>query len=709
MSHFESQKVHTFYKNNHTHFSNTRYIIWPYIRTFLSTTYNPTHLILDNGCGNGRCIMYNNIIGMDYSRELLQHITKGNSSRDSSVYGSGSMYGSGSRDISRDISNKDNNYISNTNISNTKDNSTSNPSTINPSTYNPSTYNPSTYKTNNTTTNKTNNNIPSPLDLLRGDCLYIPFKNNTYNIIISIAVLHHISTLERRIIFLKEIYRILKYKGICLIGVWSIKHRNNKRFIECSGVGGSVGEGGGEECGMDKGYVNTSNTSNTIRDTTDNIIRDIKDIKDIKDNNNISNIKDIPFSYGDVYATWNNVSVRYVHLFNIKELCDMCVSVGFTIEENKEVGGVTIEENKEVGGVTIEEVIEEHETLYVRVRKREHLIKAVFGFETALIKKIIQTKHAVAHIGVNKMMALIVQKYYGIPKAYIREYVKDCEICSQFNSLKTIQPVYINHITKKYDLFMMDCILNVIDTYTKHLYCFKLINKTSELVRDSLKFLFNNFGVPVAIQFDNGRKFKNALLEVFLTDLNIKIIHGRPRNPKAQGQIERVNRTIKRSLAKKLHDTGGRTGIEDLNNFIYAYNRSVYSAKNKSLFMHFFEQPGFNNPLSRSIIVENEASTIVPAIDIDPDIVLVEENAADTQWILEIASDVHEEFTETVTTTTTIKADDREIDSNIRSNGAKHFKNYRERIIESNNSNGLKKDLSIGNHVLIKKTLRYEY
>ncbi|TBU04900.1 putative methyltransferase, partial [Hamiltosporidium magnivora] len=395
MSHFESQKVHTFYKNNHTHFSNTRYTIWPYIRTFLSTTYNPTHLILDNGCGNGRCIMYNNIIGMDYSRELLQHITKGNSSGGYGSDGYGSGYGSGSRDISRDISNKDNNYISNTNISNTKDNisNTKDNSTSNPSTINPSTYNPSTYKTN-----KTNNNIPSPLDLLRGDCLYIPFKNNTYNIIISIAVLHHISTLERRIIFLKEIYRILKYKGICLIGVWSIKHRNNKRFIECSGKDGSVGE-----CGSDKGYVNTSNTirdikdtkdikdikdtkdikdntirdikdntlrdikDNTLRDTKDttdnnirdnikdNTIRDIKDIKDIKDNNNISNIKDIPFSYGDVYATWNNVSVRYVHLFNIKELCDMCVSVGFTIEE----------------------VIEEHETLYVRYRRGSREVSGV--------------------------------------------------------------------------------------------------------------------------------------------------------------------------------------------------------------------------------------------------------------------------------------------------------------------------------------------
>ncbi|TBT97349.1 hypothetical protein CWI39_3011p0010, partial [Hamiltosporidium magnivora] len=173
---------------------------------------------------------------------------------------------------------------------------------------------------------------------------------------------------------------------------------------------------------------------------------------------------------------------------------------------------------------------------------------AVFGFETALIKQIIQTEHAVAHIG---------------------EYIKECEACSRFDSLKTIQPVYINHITKKYDLFMMDCvdlrrdsdqndqyswILDVIDTYTKHLWSFKLINKTAELVRDSLEFLFDNFGVLGAIH------------------------------------------------------------------------------SNKS----------FNNPLFGSVIVQNEVSTMVPAIDIDPGIVLVEENAADTQWNLEIASDIHE-------------------------------------------------------------------
>ncbi|KAK1349023.1 Protein spt10 [Hamiltosporidium tvaerminnensis] len=69
----------------------------------------------------------------------------------------------------------------------------------------------------------------------------------------------------------------------------------------------------------------------------------------------------------------------------------------------------------------------EHFTLLgddICFKRRDHLIKAVFGFETALIKQIIQTEHAVAHIGVNKMMALIAQKYYGIPKEYVKEYEK---------------------------------------------------------------------------------------------------------------------------------------------------------------------------------------------------------------------------------------------------------------------------------------------
>ncbi|TBU01184.1 hypothetical protein CWI36_1415p0010 [Hamiltosporidium magnivora] len=201
--------------------------------------------------------------------------------------------------------------------------------------------------------------------------------------------------------------------------------------------------------------------------------------------------------------------------------------------------------------------------------------------------------------------------------------------------------------TKKYDLFMMDCvdlrrdsdqndqyswILDVIDTYTKHLWSFKLINKTAELVRDSLEFLFDNFGVLGAI---HSNKTKGA----------------RPSGTCKSNHKKIASKKIVRN-----------------------------SATNKSPFMLFFGQPGFNNPLFGSVIVQNEVSTMVPAIDIDPGIVLVEENAADTQWNLEIASDIHEEFTPTVTTTTIIIDDDLGCDNNICSDVAKLLKNYRERL-----------------------------
>ncbi|KAK1347623.1 hypothetical protein LUQ84_002888 [Hamiltosporidium tvaerminnensis] len=60
----------------------------------------------------------------------------------------------------------------------------------------------------------------------------------------------------------------------------------------------------------------------------------------------------------------------------------------------------------------------EHFTLLgddICFKRRDHLIRAVFGFETASIKQIIQTEHAVAHIEVNKMMAFMYNNTMGFP------------------------------------------------------------------------------------------------------------------------------------------------------------------------------------------------------------------------------------------------------------------------------------------------------
>ena len=53
------------------------------------------------------------------------------------------------------------------------------------------------------------------------DCLLLPYKDNSFDAAISIAVIHHLSTQERRKRAISEILRILKTGGRCLIYVWA--------------------------------------------------------------------------------------------------------------------------------------------------------------------------------------------------------------------------------------------------------------------------------------------------------------------------------------------------------------------------------------------------------------------------------------------------------------------------------------------------------
>lgn len=59
------------------------------------------------------------------------------------------------------------------------------------------------------------------LDVKEADMCSLPFKDNTFDGIISIASFHHISGITRRIDAMNEIYRVLKPGGKCLISVWS--------------------------------------------------------------------------------------------------------------------------------------------------------------------------------------------------------------------------------------------------------------------------------------------------------------------------------------------------------------------------------------------------------------------------------------------------------------------------------------------------------
>jgi tRNA (uracil-5-)-methyltransferase TRM9 len=56
---------------------------------------------------------------------------------------------------------------------------------------------------------------------LEADATDIPVDDKTFDYAISIAVIHHLSTEERRINLIDEIYRILKPNGTCMVTAWA--------------------------------------------------------------------------------------------------------------------------------------------------------------------------------------------------------------------------------------------------------------------------------------------------------------------------------------------------------------------------------------------------------------------------------------------------------------------------------------------------------
>lgn len=115
-----------------------------------------------------------------------------------------------------------------------------------------------------------------------GNALAMPFKDKSFNFIISYAVMHHIPSAELRLKFLKEISRVLEPGGEAIIKNWNL-----------------LGEWG---------------------------------LKKYQINEQLNNPKQ-GHDKGDVYIPWKatkgKIISRYLHLFSDKELKELAKKAGF--------------------------------------------------------------------------------------------------------------------------------------------------------------------------------------------------------------------------------------------------------------------------------------------------------------------------------------------------------------------------------------------
>ncbi len=100
--------------------------------------------------------------------------------------------------------------------------------------------------------------------------------------------------------------------------------------------------------------------------------------------------------------------------------------------------------------------------------------------------------------------------------------------------------------------------LNIIDDHSRfNLGCEPMASETFEEIKPVLLRVFESYGLPRFFLCDNGNPWGTAQstgftrFEVWLMDLGILTLHGRPLHPQTQGKEESFNRALTRELLKQ--------------------------------------------------------------------------------------------------------------------------------------------------------------
>jgi len=224
-------------------------------------------------------------------------------------------------------------------------------------------------------------------------------------------------------------------------------------------------------------------------------------------------------------------------------------------------------------------------------------------------KEIFKKLHFPDHTGMKAMYENSKHMYAGFKRENLNNFVLQCLTCKKYEPLPRIIPIKPIISKQPWDIVQMDCIdlrnyqevnngyawiLNILDLYSKYLYSIPLKQKTAVNVKDSLENIIFIEGAPRAIQTDNGKEFANNTMQNFLNSKNIEFIRGRPRHPMNQGQVERVNQTITRKIAKALSDNVEKCWINVHRDIVFKYNTTWHRAINTTPMKAFRGRIGVN-------------------------------------------------------------------------------------------------------------------
>ncbi|XP_068086156.1 uncharacterized protein [Anabrus simplex] len=230
-------------------------------------------------------------------------------------------------------------------------------------------------------------------------------------------------------------------------------------------------------------------------------------------------------------------------------------------------------------------------------------------------EKLLSLHQSLCHPGITRMGHWIRIKNLPFSIEDIRRVTSACRTCAE------VKPQFFRHqgslikATAPFERLNLDFkgplptktrnryIFTVIDEFSRFPFAFACRDLSSSTVISCLTQLFSIFGAPSYIHTDRGSSFMSQDLKNFLASFGVATSRTTPYNPQGNGQVERFNGTIWRTIQLALKDKSlSITEWESvLQEALHAIRSLLYTTTNATPHERMFGHPrrssnGYSTP-----------------------------------------------------------------------------------------------------------------
>jgi len=181
------------------------------------------------------------------------------------------------------------------------------------------------------------------------------------------------------------------------------------------------------------------------------------------------------------------------------------------------------------------------------------------------VNKLYDLHCQLCHPGITRMAHWVKSRNLPYSLEEIRKMTSSCSICSEvkprfykgteMSLIKATTPFERINLDFKGPLpsaTRNKYLLTIIDEYSRFPFAYPCQDLSTKTVIEKLSDLFSVFGLPSYIHSDRGSSFMSVELKDFLHSKGIATSRTTPYNPQGNGQVERLNGTLWRTISLTL-------------------------------------------------------------------------------------------------------------------------------------------------------------